>query len=323
MGLARGLGCVLVALCSRQVKGDEVAHLGDEFGVVAVAVDVSNAVGGMPSLATSDRMIGTPFERASDASMKRNLGLLLSRVAGWEQVLFLDDDIYGVSPASARSACGLLSRYDAVGLENAGFPDNSVVCHAFREIGGKQDQYVGSGGLAVRPLETQSFFPNIYNADWFFLIGETRLPKVAVTGAMRQKEFDPFANPDRARSEEFGDCLAEGLYWLLDHHLPLEAADGVHWRDFLHRRLRFIDGLLGSMWTQPATKARSRRIASLTAARNTCEHIHPALCTEYLDFWRADLETWRQFVDDTPAGLGIDRALDYLGLSGIVHQSEG
>jgi hypothetical protein len=321
MGLARGLDCVLLVMCSRQVKADEVADLGDELGVVAVAVDTTATDGGAPALATSDLLTGTRFERLSDASEKRNLGLLLSALAGWERVLFLDDDIYGVTPGDARTACGLLDSYDAVGLENIGFPDNSVVCHAHREVGGKQDQYVGSGGLAVRPRDCRSFFPNIYNEDWFFLVGEARPPSVAATGAMRQKAFDPFANPDRARSEEFGDCLAEGLYWLLDHHLPLEAADEVHWRDFLHRRARFIDSLLESMWLRPETKARSRRIASLTTARSTCEQIDPALCTDYLDLWRADLGTWRQLVDGLPTNLGIDRALDYLGLADRTQRS--
>jgi len=321
MGVARGLGCALVALCSRQVKADEVAELGDEFGVVTVAVDVGTADGGLPPLVTGDLLRGTPFERTSDASMKRNVGLLLSRVAGWEQVLFLDDDIHGVSPSSARSACGLLSRYDAVGLENAGFPDNSVVCHALRELGGKQDQYVGSGGLAVRPCETQSFFPNIYNEDWFFLIGDTCPPRVAVTGAMRQKEFDPFANPDRARSEEFGDCLAEGLYWLLDYHLPLETADEDHWKDFRRRRMRFIDHLLLGLPFHFDGKALRKRRASLEAAKRTCEQIEPALCVDYLNRWRDDLATWREFIDDMPVNIGVDRALDHLGIADRAHRS--
>ena len=51
-----------------------------------------------------------------------------------------------------------------------------------------------------------------------------KLPRV---GHAKQAEYDPFANPDRARREEFGDLLAEGLYALMggeDPSVPFERA---------------------------------------------------------------------------------------------------
>ena len=33
----------------------------------------------------------------SDLSLKRNLGLLLARLMRWEKIMFLDDDIFGVT----------------------------------------------------------------------------------------------------------------------------------------------------------------------------------------------------------------------------------
>ena len=38
-----------------------------------------------------------------------------------------------------------------------------------------------------------------------------------------QAEYDPFANPERARREEFGDLLAEGLYALIGEKDPSRA----------------------------------------------------------------------------------------------------
>ena len=100
-------------------------------------------------------------------------------------------------------------------------PDNSVVCHARRLAGMSQDVFVTGAVLGVHcnnlPL---SFFPDIYNEDWFFFAEEAaprRLPRV---GRARQLEYDPFANPDRARREEFGDLLAEGLYALFGEASP-------------------------------------------------------------------------------------------------------
>ena len=76
---------------------------------------------------------GTLFARRhSDLSAKRNLGLVLSRLLGWSRVLFLDDDITELNPADMRQASGLLDTHDAVGLHVGGFPDNSVVCHAYK-----------------------------------------------------------------------------------------------------------------------------------------------------------------------------------------------
>jgi hypothetical protein len=321
MGLARALDSILVALCSRRVAPPEVAELGDELGAAAIAVAGLSIDHRMPVFATETLLENTPFKRTSDAHLKRNIGLLLSRLVGWESVIFLDDDIYGVGPQDARAACALLRHYDAVGLKNIGFPDHSVVCHVYREIGGHQEQFAGVGGLAINPQLIRSFFPRIYNQDWFFLAGGSLPPKVAITGTMLQKTFDPFTDAERAISEEFGDCLAEGLYWLLDHHLPLETADEAHWKDFRRRRMRFIDHLLLRLPYHFDGKALRKRQVSLGAAMQTCEQIDPALCVDYLNRWRTDLATWREFIDDTPTGLGVDRALDYLGLSGVVHRS--
>ena len=65
-----------------------------------------------------------------------------------------------------------------------------------------------------------------------------------MTGQVRQYPYDPFRNPERARAEEFGDVLAEGIYWLLDQHLSITDADRAHWARFLDKRRQFIDRVL-------------------------------------------------------------------------------
>ena len=64
-----------------------------------------------------------------------------------------------------------------------------------------------------------------------------------------QLEYDPFASPDRARREEFGDLLAEGLYALIgevDPSVPfdeqLRAADEAYWSRFIDARHNVITG---------------------------------------------------------------------------------
>jgi hypothetical protein len=300
-----------------------MVDLGSELSVVTVAVDFRDCDHVLPANAGIRLLEGTALKRGSDLSRKRNLALVLSRMAGWHRVLFLDDDIHALEATDANAAARLVGRYDAVGLENHGFPDNSVVCHAYREVGGAQGQFVGGGALAVGPLWTRSFFPETYNDDWLFLLGDSPRPDIALTGGMKQKVFDPFADPDRARGEEFGDCLAEGLYWLLDGHLSLEHADMAHWTAFLGRRRRFIDRLmLRVRRVIHDADRRAKLLASLQVAQETNEKITPELCAEYVSCWRSDLANWQNFIDDLPTGLGVDAALDQLGLSGVVHRYE-
>src|SRR5690349_21233311 len=169
----------------------------------------------------------------------------LLRLLGWDRILFLDDDITQLDPADMRRASGLLSEKNAVGLHVTGFPDHSVVCHAYRLAGGEQEPFIGGGAMAVAAGRSNAFFPDIYNDDWFFLLDDDGgLQPVAVTGKVRQFPYDPFRNEDRARAEELGDVLAEGLYFLLDQGRSLAEADEEYWTSCITKRRQFIGRVL-------------------------------------------------------------------------------
>jgi hypothetical protein len=237
------------------------------------------------------------FSTRSDLSFKRNLGLLIARVAGWERVVFLDDDIDVPDPADLERAGSLTNVYDSVGLGNSGYPDNSVVCHAYRRGGGRQETFIGGGAMAVAAQRTFSFFPDVYNEDWFFLLDDSRLRLTTTYGTVKQQPYDPFADPGRAMAEEFGDCLAEGVYSLLDRGRRVRDADESFWSDFLEARRRLIAESLEGVKRRPfEPKARRRMIASLVAAERRRRLIEPARCVEFLRAWRMDLRTWRRHV---------------------------
>ncbi|QQQ77475.1 hypothetical protein IOD16_02780 [Saccharothrix sp. 6-C] len=213
------LGRPLLVLCSGEASPHRTVKLARTRGVEMLLVDVGALPASlMPRLsATAKVLSSTEFLRHTDTSFKRNLGLLVSRVVGWERVAFLDDDITVPTPSDLDAAAGLVSEgYAAVGLEVGGFPDNSVVCHAHRETGGDQGTFIGGGALVIGRESMTSFFPTIYNEDWFFLLDDAGLRRSAITGRVEQKPYDPFANESRAQMEEFGDCLAEGVFALLD-----------------------------------------------------------------------------------------------------------
>ena len=73
--------------------------------------------------------------RNSDLSLKRNLGLLLARLMRWEKIMFLDDDIFGVTLTDLAKIASQLDSHQVTGLISRSFPDNSVVCHANRLSG--------------------------------------------------------------------------------------------------------------------------------------------------------------------------------------------
>lgn len=302
--LAAELDCVLVTLHSKWSN----AHLVRRFvppGVRLLSVQIADPADlHLPGFSTTALLRKTPFARTTDLSAKRNLGLLLARLVGWERIVFLDDDIEVGGHADVSRAAALLSVYDAVGMHIGGYPDNSVVCHAHRLVGGKQDSFVGGGALAVQTTRNPSFFPNIYNEDWFYLLNDKELRKLAITGAVKQRPYDPFDRPMRARDQEFGDTLAEGVYWLLDEGETWEAATGEeYWEKALSRRTKFIKEVLRRVeFRLPGNQAVEN---SLRAALGRHNRITPKLCVQYLQAWKEDRLRWETHLDAVPH-IGFD-----------------
>ncbi len=299
--LARSLGCTLVTLHSKQWTSVAKAAQRLPSGIRRIAIDITDTAHlRLPDWETSRLLAKTVFAQRSDLSAKRNLGLALGRMLGWSHVLFLDDDITELNPDDVKRASGLLGTHVAVGLHVGGFPDHSVVCHAYRQAGGPQQSFIGGGALVVGLERATSFFPHIYNDDWFFLLGDKGIQSVGVTGTVRQNPYDPFRSPDRARAEELGDVLAEGIYWLLDQGRSVIDADRNHWGRFLYKRRRFIEDVVRMVQQdqslEPADKA--RRVAALKGSLGRLALITPALCESYLRAWVADRQRWNDFLDE-------------------------
>jgi hypothetical protein len=266
------------------------------------------------------------FNRTNDLSTKRNLGLVLARLHGWSKIAFVDDDITISRRDYIARLAGQLDNHQVAGMRVPEFPDNSVVCHARRLAGLTQDVFVTGAVLGVQcnnlPLP---FFPDIYNEDWFFFAEEAAARKLPRVGQARQLEYDPFASPNRARCEEFGDLLAEGLYAFIgeeDPSLPLEeqlrGATGPYWSRFIEARhgaihetrdalRRYID------WDADNEKA-CAALNSLAAAESQLQTITADLCVDYLAAWRTDLAAWQGFTNGVSNIDGTRKAMEFLEL---------
>ncbi|UOX89645.1 hypothetical protein MUY14_03130 [Amycolatopsis sp. FBCC-B4732] len=316
---AREHDVFLLLLCSRRSTIASAALEAKGAGVRALAIDIDEVDPGLvPPFATDQLLRETRFQRPTDTSFKRNLGLLIAALAGWQRILFLDDDIDLPDTADLGVAAGLLGEFPVVGLANAGMPDNSVVCHAIRDVGQAQDTFIGGGALAVGEAAFGSFFPNIYNEDWFFLLDGRDLRPSAVTGLAVQKRYDPYRDARRARGEELGDTLAEGVFGLFDSHLGLMHADERYWREFFADRRRIIRETIALVQRSKIEAGlRARMVDSLRAAIGRSELITPELCTRYLRAWQADCVRWRRRITELRryhGGSGVEQAVGVLDL---------
>ena len=310
----------VLVLCSQDATAYHARKVANSNDAPAWTVDVDDSMARQLPGSEFDRLLrANGFGSISDLSLKRNLGLALARGANWERVLFLDDDIIVDHPETLHRVSGLLDRYRAVGLDNNGFKDNSVVCHAFSDTGGDQSTFIGGGAMMVNPQTAVSFFPNIYNEDWLFLLG-TGVPFAAArAGRMVQREFDPYANPRRAAAEELGDTIAESLFWLLDVGREISTATTGFWGDALFRRREFIDHILGRADRSPAPYKIRR---SLEAARRRSTDVQAGLCTELVEAWQSDLVRWRKFLHRLPVTRGPEKFVSNVGLADRMHRSK-
>jgi len=297
IALSAELSVPLVLLCSRQAKIDKIAErVEGTFGARALIVEVPEGYR-LPqeNHLTSDR-------RFTDLSADRSSDI--NRLAG------------------------TLDRHPVAAMASRYFPDNSVVCHARRLAGLKQDVFVSGAVLGVNPQHpAQSFFPDIYNEDWFFFSRHAAgrsLPKI---GEVVQDEYKPFADPSRAAREEFGDLLAEGLYALFesmpgwDFGDQLSAATNArHWRGFKQKRLAIIDetskaldrGLNSADSIDYPTFLQAQE--SLRYAENQLPAISAEACVDFIERWREDEHRWQDVLKRSSTIRGERDALDELEL---------
>jgi hypothetical protein len=327
--LAAFLGVFIVVLCSKQANAEHVAKRvartpGARALIAPIPQDWSHS--NFPTRTSAVEFRSASAQRRSDLSAKRNLGLLLARLQGWSKIAFVDDDIRLPGVRGIARLVGQLGQHPVAGMVVRRHPDNSVVCHARRLAGFAQDVFVTGAVLGVHcnslPI---SFFPDIYNEDWFFFAREVAARKLPRVGSASQFEYDPFASPDRARREEFGDLLAEGLYALIGEEDPclpfdeqLRAATTTYWSRFIDARRGVLAETMTVLWHFLSEDADNGRVlsalASLAAAESQLDTITPDLCANFIDAWRDDLDDWHGFYYRLNSVRNMREAMDLVEL---------
>lgn len=326
--LAVSLRTRLVILCSKRANIDEVARqVAVTPGARSLLVTIPQGWShpGIPARTAAEVFKRAQAGRATDLSTKRNVGLALARLHGWNKIVFLDDDI--TRTASLGLLAGQLERHQVAGMVVRKHPDNSVVCHARRLAGFEQDVFVTGAVLGVHcnslPL---SFFPDIYNEDWFFFAREAASRQLPQVGKAMQLRYDPFASTSRARHEEFGDLLAEGLFALFSESAMsgpfpamLRSATEGYWRRFIEARFDVLDETWRGLQTfadiDPSSPKVAAALDSLEAAQDQLvETISPALCANFVEAWQHDLADWHTFTSCVNNVGRTSDAMDFLQL---------
>ena len=307
-------------LCSHDLHGREVkdyleARSFSEAIVIDLPLGYSHPLFSFRRLLNvKDHMPPACGHHVTDLSMKRNIGLVLAKMLGWQRIFFLDDDIRDITYPDLQRTVDMLGSFSAAGMWVTDFPDNSIVCHANRLTGGSQDVFVSGAALAVDCASDIGFFPNIYNEDWFFFFDAASKGQLGNSYLKATHlAYYPFANAQRAASQEFGDILAEGLYALLHLHMGVGQATSIYWGFFLEARRNFLEETL-SRENEAPPDMRDEITASLQSALKCLSGIMPELCARYIEAWRQDLKLWKGRWAEIPTMPSVDAALAELGL---------
>ena len=318
--LARATGCWLLVLCSHRCRRSEVKKfLFTRSCHKAIVIDLpagySPEILHFPALAAlKGELPATCGYFTTDLSMKRNVGLVLARMLGWQRIFFLDDDIRDITHPDLQRTVDMLGSFSAAGLWVTDFPDNSVVCHANRETGRNQDVFVSGAALAVDCHADIGFFPDIYNEDWFFFFDEASSGRLANSGLeATQLCYYPFDRANRAAWQEFGDTLAEGLYALLHRGQGWEQATQEYWTRFLEARRDFLETIITRLPNAPSGMRADMRVSVQSAVKTTLA-IKPDVCERYVREWRQELADWKQRAARISQVPSIDAALEQMQL---------
>jgi hypothetical protein len=299
-------------------------------------IDLASDLAGIfPSL-QSDSSLISRLHRKNDVALKRNLAQLLAVLCGWDLLLVLDDDMRSSavgepSPGSGANdlrATDVVAEFvasrelQAVGYTATEFPDHSVLGHIERGLGRRAEVFLG-GSLWTRVGTEMPFYSRAYNEDWIWVLAHLlgaepgrRQTTVMSAGSLFQSPYDPLRR-SRARSEELGDVLAEGLFRILAEQpggaARAAACDAARWEEFVHqRRLALSKALLGvtDCYRQQREFGRSDRdtlaLEAMTAAfgvygQRTTREWGIAFAS-FVASWLGDLQVWRQFLISRSSG---------------------
>jgi hypothetical protein len=147
-----------------------------------------------------------------------------------------------------------------------------------------------------------------------------------------QLHYQPFAVPQRAKNEEFGDIFTSGLLWIIHARKKTstfdaaEVSDADYWREameprfwvpILEQRAELLDSLAARFTAQYPNNLLAQQ--SIYVARRRCADLEPDEFVSVATKWLSNLELWRERISNLPEVDSVEKALAELGISRIVY----
>jgi hypothetical protein len=222
-----------------------------------------------------------------DLPLKRSFALSHALANGYQKILFIDDDIRTPNASVLTAGAMWLDRYAVAGCFVDDFVDTSLVGHLEREAGEDVYSFLSGSFLFVKPSEAFGFFPGVYNEDWLFMIPHVLTGSICSFGSVRQLPFDPFKEINKARFQEFGDVVAEGLYSLILSKDYERRFNLSFWEEVIAERFEVLASLRKRL-------PQHQRIIAVAMTANKA--ILPKDCQEFVTSWEEDKVSWNEYV---------------------------
>lgn len=347
--VAKETGTRLFALVSHKAKAEAMASLLDDMSVpewwVVMVPDEGYELPFMQFKSPDAIPDHARKDPPSNLSDKRNLGSIVGRVMGWERIMFADDDLSFSADALRRVSLMLPGR-KIVGMEcdtRTGFTDKDVVRHAqealieihssinYRGTRTAEPGHISGNSIAANPQVSGLVFPReIYNEDLIaFHDMHCELSAALAKGSSyRQATYDPFADPERAKTEAFGELVHDALYLPMWDGRTADLNSPAYWDNIIAERIRFIDymlpgldspqkrekfGFMSEFTKRDAVQEEKIRQALLGALAMN-QTFTGEMGVDYLQAWNEDKTTYRKIVPELAERQSIPDALNWLEL---------
>lgn len=230
------------------------------------------------------------YQSSWDLPIKRNYAILYSREQKINNILLLDDDIRNLTPDILKNGCNLLKNNSVSGCFVDNEIDTSILGHLQKRAGETFYPFLSGSFLFIKPLSVKSFFPNIYNEDWLFMMPYIFDNSICSFGNVSQRDNDSLGDINRVKLQEFGDIIAEGLYTLIHLGEYSQRFETSYWNEVIKERRYIFDALLKTLLDT------TYRTLIYTAIE-TNKNIQPEYCAEFINVLENDILKWNNYLN--------------------------
>ncbi len=174
----------------------------------------------------------------------RNFALVFGKASGFQNVLFMDDDIIVPDLLLIDELFSLLNTYRFTGAHIEGLVDDSVLGHVATGLDIFNERMLSGGFMAFSPNNIAHYFLNNYNEDWIWLFLQNKEKNYFQTGEVIQALSDPLDNyASKIMLQEFGEIALDGVLDCYEKNPDESLCTILFWERMLKERKEYLEML--------------------------------------------------------------------------------